>query len=62
MSEDKKEEKKFKVNYSDLKPLEVKKSKGKFKNITFHPGVTLLFATIKDVSFQLKDGLWKLKM
>ena len=34
MSEDKKEEKKFKVNYSDLKPLEVKKSKGKFKTFT----------------------------
>ena len=34
MSEDKKEEKKFKVNYSNLKPLEVKKSKGKFKTFT----------------------------
>ena len=34
MSEDKKEEKKFEVNYSNLKPLDVKKSKGKFKTFT----------------------------
>ena len=31
MSEDKKEEKKFEVDYTNLKPLDVKKSKGKFK-------------------------------
>jgi hypothetical protein len=34
MSEDKKEEKKFKVDYTNLKPLDVKKSKGKFKIFT----------------------------
>ena len=34
MSEDKKEEKKFEVDYSNLKPLNVKKSKGKFKTFT----------------------------
>ena len=38
------------------------KSNGKFKNITFHPGVTLLFATTKNFVIQLKDGLWKLKL
>jgi len=34
MSEDKKEEKKFEVDYSNLKPLNVKKSKGNFKTFT----------------------------
>ena len=34
MSEDKKEEKKFEVDYTNLKPLDVKKSKGKFKTFT----------------------------
>ncbi len=34
MSEDKKEEKKFEVDYSNLKPLDIKKSKGKFKTFT----------------------------
>jgi len=34
MSEDKKEEKKFEVDYSNLKCLDVKKSKGKFKIFT----------------------------
>ena len=34
MVEDKKEEKKFKVDYSNLKPLDIKKSKGKFKTFT----------------------------
>ena len=34
MSEDKKEEKKFEVDYGNLKPLDVKKSKGKFKIFT----------------------------
>ena len=34
MSEDKKEEKKFEVDYTNLKPLNVKKSKGKFKTFT----------------------------
>ena len=34
MSEDKKEEKKFEVDYINLKPLDVKKSKGKFKTFT----------------------------
>ena len=29
-----KEEKKFEVDYSNLKPIEVKKSKGKFKTFT----------------------------
>jgi ABC-type multidrug transport system fused ATPase/permease subunit len=38
------------------------KSQGKFKNITFHPGITYLFTKTKDVFFQLRDGLWKLKM
>ena len=34
MSEVKKEEKKFEVDYSNLKPLDIKKSKGKFKTFT----------------------------
>ena len=34
MSEDKKEEKKFEIDYSNLKCLDVKKSKGKFKTFT----------------------------
>ena len=34
MSEEQKEEKKFEVDYSNLKPLDVKKSKGKFKTFT----------------------------
>ncbi len=34
MSKDKKEEKKFEVNLDNLKPLDVKKSKGKFKTFT----------------------------
>ena len=34
MSEEKKEEKKFEVDYTNLKPLDVKKSKGKFKIFT----------------------------
>ena len=34
MSEDKKEEKKFEVDYSNLKAIDVKKSKGKFKTFT----------------------------
>ena len=34
MSEDKKEKKKFKVDYSNLKCLDVKKTKGKFKTFT----------------------------
>ena len=34
MSEEKKEEKKFKVDYGNLKCLDVKKSKGKFKTFT----------------------------
>ena len=34
MSEDKKEEKKFEVDYTNLKPLNVKKSKSKFKTFT----------------------------
>jgi len=38
------------------------KSNSKFKNITFHPGVTLLFASTKNFIIQLKDGLWKLKL
>lgn len=33
-----------------------------FKNIDFHPGITYLFAKSKDKFYQLKDGLWKLKM
>jgi len=34
MSEEQKEEKKFEVDYSNLKCLDVKKSKGKFKTFT----------------------------
>tara|TARA_B100000900_G_C20421037_1_gene650960 strand:+ start:164 stop:457 length:294 start_codon:yes stop_codon:yes gene_type:complete len=34
MTKDKKEEKKFEVNFDNLKPLDVKKSKGKFKTFT----------------------------
>ena len=34
MSEDKKEEKKFEVDYTNLKPLDVKKSKVRFKTFT----------------------------
>ena len=34
MSEEKKEEKNFKVDYTNLKPLDIKKSKGKFKTFT----------------------------
>ena len=34
MSKVKKEEKKFEVDYSNLKPLDIKKSKGKFKTFT----------------------------
>ena len=34
MSEDKKEEKKFEVDYGNLKCLDVKKTKGKFKTFT----------------------------
>ena len=38
------------------------KWRGQFKNIDFHPGIAYLFAKSKDTFFQLKDGLWKLKM
>ena len=34
MSEDKKEEKKFEVDFSNLKTIDVKKTKGKFKTFT----------------------------
>ena len=34
MSEDKKEEKKFEVNYNNIKTVDVKKSKSKFKTFT----------------------------
>ncbi len=38
------------------------KWRGEFKNITFHPGISFLFAKSKDTFFKLKVGLWKLKM
>ena len=34
MSKEQKEEKKYEVDYSNLKPLDVKKTKGKFKTFT----------------------------